>query len=54
MRHSLSLEDAKSLPRWCRPVALLVLMAAVSLLLSMMIPRHPKPGHETIFSKGAP
>ena len=30
-----------------------VVMAAVSLGLSLMIPRHPKPGHETIFSKGA-
>lgn len=26
-------------------------MAAVSLVLAMMIPRHPEPGHETIFSR---
>ena len=26
-------------------------MAAVSLMLAMLIPRHPAPGHETIFSR---
>jgi MFS transporter len=26
-------------------------MAAVSLMLAMLIPRHPEPGHETIFSR---
>ncbi len=30
-----------------------VAMAAVSLSLSLMIPRHPEPGRETIFAKGA-
>jgi len=30
-----------------------VAMAAVSLALSLMIPRHPVPGFETIFAKGA-
>ncbi|MBB93560.1 MAG: MFS transporter [Rhodobacteraceae bacterium] len=29
-------------------------MAAVSLLLALMIPRHPEPGHETIFAVTAP
>jgi len=29
-------------------------MALVSLILSLMIPRHPEPGHETIFSRMAP
>ncbi|MEO0944936.1 MAG: MFS transporter, partial [Pseudomonadota bacterium] len=27
-------------------------MASVSLILALMIPRHPEPGRETIFSKG--
>ena len=27
-------------------------MASVSLILAMMIPRHPEPGRETVFSKG--
>ena len=29
-------------------------MALVSLLLALMIPRHPEPGHETIFTGPAP
>lgn len=29
-------------------------MAGVSLLLSLMIPRHPEPGNETIFDRGLP
>ncbi|SMX39002.1 MFS transporter [Maliponia aquimaris] len=29
-------------------------MAMTSLLLALMIPRHPEPGHETIFSLGMP
>ena len=29
-------------------------MAAVSLLLSLLIPRHPAPGHETIFQRAVP
>ena len=29
-------------------------MAAVSLILALMIPRHPEPGNETIFSRYAP
>ena len=29
-------------------------MAATSLLLALMIPRHPEPGHETIFARPAP
>ena len=29
-------------------------MALVSLLLALMIPRHPEPGHETVFSAFAP
>ncbi|MGB3316655.1 MAG: MFS transporter [Albidovulum sp.] len=29
-------------------------MAAVSLILALMIPRHPEPGHETIFASGLP
>ncbi|MAY33706.1 MAG: MFS transporter [Rhodovulum sp.] len=27
-------------------------MASVSLMLALMIPRHPEPGHETVFSRG--
>ena len=27
-------------------------MAGVSLLLALMIPRHPEPGHETVFARG--
>ena len=26
-------------------------MASVSLLLALLIPRHPRPGHETVFSR---
>lgn len=29
-------------------------MAGISLLLALMIPRHPEPGHETIFARGFP
>ena len=29
-------------------------MAATSLTLALMIPRHPEPGNETIFSRFAP
>ena len=29
-------------------------MALTSLVLALMIPRHPEPGHETIFSQGLP
>jgi len=29
-------------------------MAAVSLMLSLLIPRHPAPGHETIFQTAVP
>ncbi len=29
-------------------------MAIVSLLLSLLIPRHPEPGNETILTKYAP
>jgi len=29
-------------------------MAGTSLLLAMLIPRHPEPGHETILSGAAP
>jgi hypothetical protein len=29
-------------------------MAGVSLCLAMLIPRHPAPGNETIFSAGLP
>jgi len=29
-------------------------MAMTSLVLALMIPRHPEPGHETIFSRFAP
>ena len=29
-------------------------MAGVSLILALMIPRHPEPGRETIFSRGLP
>jgi hypothetical protein len=29
-------------------------ISLVALVLSMMIPRHPEPGHETIFSRGLP
>lgn len=29
-------------------------MAGVSLLLALMIPRHPEPGYETIFARGLP
>ena len=29
-------------------------MAAVSLMLSLLIPRHPAPGHETIFQRAVP
>ena len=29
-------------------------MAATSLALALMIPRHPEPGHETVFSRGHP
>ncbi len=29
-------------------------MAAISLLLALMIPRNPEPGHETVFSRGLP
>jgi len=29
-------------------------MAAVSLMLSLLIPRHPAPGHETIFQPVVP
>ena len=29
-------------------------MASVSLILALLIPRHPAPGHETVFSKGIP
>ena len=28
-------------------------MAGVSLALALMIPRHPEPGHETVFSREA-
>ncbi len=34
--------------------ALAAAMAAVSLILALMIPRHPEPGNETIFSRYAP
>lgn len=34
--------------------ALAALMAAVSLGLALLIPRHPEKGHETVFSKSAP
>lgn len=34
--------------------ALAAAMAAVSLILALLIPRHPTKGHETIFSRGAP
>jgi hypothetical protein len=34
--------------------ALAAAMAAVSLILALMIPRHPVPGNETIFSRYAP
>jgi hypothetical protein len=27
-------------------------MALVSLMLAMLIPRHPEPGHETILARG--
>ena len=39
------------------PAAVFVLaagMAGVSFLLAMLIPRHPEPGHETVFSGPAP
>jgi hypothetical protein len=39
------------------PVAVFVLaaaMAGISLALSLMIPRHPMPGHETIFARPLP
>ncbi|GAB4545568.1 MAG: hypothetical protein Tsb0024_16040 [Ruegeria sp.] len=29
-------------------------MALISLALSLLIPRHPEPGNETVFSKYAP
>jgi len=29
-------------------------MAGVSLALALLIPRHPTPGHETVFSRAAP
>ena len=29
-------------------------MASASLALALMIPRHPAPGHETVFSRGLP
>lgn len=29
-------------------------MAALSVLISLLIPRHPVPGHETVFSRGQP
>ena len=29
-------------------------MAIISLMLALMIPRHPEPGHETVFSRFAP
>ncbi|RZW09927.1 MAG: MFS transporter, partial [Rhodobacteraceae bacterium] len=29
-------------------------MAGVSLALACMIPRHPEPGHETVFARGLP
>ncbi len=29
-------------------------MALVSLSLSLLIPRHPEPGHETVFARGSP
>jgi hypothetical protein len=32
---------------------LAAMMALVSLLLSLMIPRHPEPGNETIFARFA-
>ena len=31
---------------------LAALMALTSLTLALMIPRHPEPGHETVFSRG--
>lgn len=34
--------------------ALAAAMAAVSLILALLIPRHPTKGHETIFSRAAP
>jgi len=43
---------------WLRSPELVFLaagmMALVSLLLSMLIPRHPEPGHETIFARPLP
>ena len=29
-------------------------MAALSLTLALMIPRHPRPGHETVFTGARP
>ena len=34
--------------------ALAAIMAGVSLLLALMIPRHPEPGRETVFSRAMP
>lgn len=34
--------------------ALAACMALVSLMLALMIPRHPEPGHETVFSRALP
>ncbi len=33
---------------------LAAVMACVSLLLALMIPRHPEPGYETVFARGLP
>jgi len=33
---------------------LAALMATTSLILALLIPRHPVPGHETVFTKGQP
>jgi len=29
-------------------------MAAVSVGLALLVPRHPQPGHETVFADGLP
>ena len=30
------------------------IMAGFSVLLALLIPRHPEPGHETVFARGVP
>ena len=40
---------ASTMPAPCSDVA--AAMAIVSLLLSLLIPRHPEPGNETVFAK---